>query len=201
VTDFNTACPLDHDMTPAVGSLRWMAPEVINGQAYDERADVYAFGMSCFEMIGFVVPFANLTTNQAALKAASGERPELDPASTPKWMHQLISACWQADPDARPNFATIVAQLDRGMQVLHARMKVARAGLSTVASTSALSVASTDHESNEASEDDEATKEEWSPATPATPSTPPPTPPTEHATSTPTADALMLLALQQGWSI
>ena len=66
-----------YDARSRPGSLRWMAPEVVTeGKAYDQAADVYAFGMVCYEMVSYVVPFATAaTTNMAALNASQGGRP------------------------------------------------------------------------------------------------------------------------------
>ena len=52
ITDFGVA----HSLTgPSeggiVGTLRYMAPEQARGLAVDHRADVYAFGMICYEML------------------------------------------------------------------------------------------------------------------------------------------------------
>ena len=125
VSDFNTACPLGPDMTPAVGSLRWMAPEVLKGKAYDQAADVYAFGMVCYEMVSYVVPFATATTNMAALNASQGGRPAL-PDVCPGWLAEVICACWQADPAQRPTFEAIRETLDARKVLLRARERVAR---------------------------------------------------------------------------
>ena len=38
-------------MTSAVGTCHWMAPEVLQSNHYDQKADVYSFGMIMFEVI------------------------------------------------------------------------------------------------------------------------------------------------------
>ncbi|KAJ0389560.1 hypothetical protein ATCC90586_011680 [Pythium insidiosum] len=40
----------DHTMTAAVGSSLWMAPEVLRGERYDERADMFSFGVVLSEL-------------------------------------------------------------------------------------------------------------------------------------------------------
>ena len=70
ISDFHQACHMQADMTPAVGSLRWLAPEVVENVLYDERTDVYSFAMLLYEMVACTVPFPTLTSTQAALHAA-----------------------------------------------------------------------------------------------------------------------------------
>jgi len=111
LTDFNTACPLNADMTPAIGSVRWMAPELVKDEVYSERSDCYAFAMLCFEMVTCQVPFEESSIQQAAFKVANGGRPTL-PSSCPQWLFELITACWQTKPSSRPTFTQISANLD-----------------------------------------------------------------------------------------
>lgn len=123
VSDFATTCVLQKDMTPAVGSLRWMAPEVVNEQAYDERTDVYAFGLVCFEMTACCVPFPKLNTTQAALAAGMGNRPTLPP-HCPEWLAQLAQTCW-AEPPERPTFSSVHHYLEAAGQQIVARSAAA----------------------------------------------------------------------------
>jgi serine/threonine protein kinase len=38
-------------MTAETGTYRWMAPEVIEHKPYDERADVFSFGVVLWELL------------------------------------------------------------------------------------------------------------------------------------------------------
>ena len=77
LTDFTTACLAfpAADLTPRMGSVRWMAPEVLTDRPYGPPADMYGFGMVCYEMVSYQVPFADCTIAQACVKASAGERP------------------------------------------------------------------------------------------------------------------------------
>ena len=44
-------------MTAQCGTFYWMAPEVIGGQAYTEKADVYSFGVNLWELLTRATPF------------------------------------------------------------------------------------------------------------------------------------------------
>jgi serine/threonine protein kinase len=39
-----------YELTGQTGSLMYMAPEVYNGQPYNEKADVFSFGMMMYEV-------------------------------------------------------------------------------------------------------------------------------------------------------
>ncbi|GLD98196.1 hypothetical protein PINS_up006893 [Pythium insidiosum] len=45
-------------MTAGVGSSLWMAPEVFQGERYDEKADIYSFGVVLSELDTNDLPFA-----------------------------------------------------------------------------------------------------------------------------------------------
>jgi len=102
LSDFSTACVSNDDLTPAVGSLRWMAPEIANEQLYSELSDVYSFGMVLHEMVAAAVPFEQLTSTQACLTAMAGKRPSM-PAHCPPWLATLAARCWDASPKSRPS--------------------------------------------------------------------------------------------------
>ncbi|KAJ0392946.1 hypothetical protein ATCC90586_010523 [Pythium insidiosum] len=47
----------DHTMTVGVGTLRWMAPEVMSGGRYGDRADVFSFGVILSELDTHELPY------------------------------------------------------------------------------------------------------------------------------------------------
>merc|ERR1712224_891468 len=63
IADFGLARLRDNGsekMTSETGSYRWMAPEVIRHEAYDERCDVYSWAILAWEMVTYRVPFDRL---------------------------------------------------------------------------------------------------------------------------------------------
>lgn len=44
-------------MTAETGTYRWMAPEVINHQPYDQKADVFSFAIVLWELVTAKVKF------------------------------------------------------------------------------------------------------------------------------------------------
>ncbi|KAL6549885.1 hypothetical protein OROMI_020373 [Orobanche minor] len=95
----------------------WLAPEVLaehehpNSKTtanYTEKADVYSFGMLCFELLTGKVPFedSHLQGEKMVRNIRAGERP-LFSYPSPKYLQNLTRKCWQTNPDQRPTFSSI----------------------------------------------------------------------------------------------
>ncbi|XP_057795485.1 serine/threonine-protein kinase STY8-like [Salvia miltiorrhiza] len=97
-------------MTAETGTYRWMAPEVINHQPYDQKADVFSFAIVLWELVTAKVPYDNMTPLQAALGVRQGLRPELPINAHPKVL-SLMQRCWEAIPSERPSFSEIRIEL------------------------------------------------------------------------------------------
>ena len=113
LSDFGLAKSVDNgnEATAETGSYRFMAPEVIRHEPYDERCDVYSLGMLFFEMLTLTVPFSAFTPVQAALAVANEAlRPPLPPL--PMAMRSLVHSCWQQDRRLRPDMSSVRRQLD-----------------------------------------------------------------------------------------
>ena len=94
-------------MTAETGSYRWMAPEVIRHEPYGTGCDVYSFGILCWEMLSYSVPFPHHTPVEVAFSVATkGMRPEM-PTRAPSALVDLIEQCWQQDALLRPSFQKV----------------------------------------------------------------------------------------------
>ncbi|RWR86867.1 Protein kinase domain-containing protein [Cinnamomum micranthum f. kanehirae] len=102
-------------MTAETGTYRWMAPEVINHQAYDQKADVFSFAIVLWELTTAKVPYDNMTPLQAALGVRKGLRPELPENMHPRLL-DLMQRCWDAVPSQRPSFSEIRVELEDILQ-------------------------------------------------------------------------------------
>ncbi|KAK7252998.1 hypothetical protein RIF29_37358 [Crotalaria pallida] len=100
-------------MTAETGTYRWMAPEVIEHKPYDQKADVFSFGISLWELLTGELPYSHLTPLQAAVGVVQkGLRPTI-PKNTHPRLAELLQRCWQQDPMERPNFSEILEILQQ----------------------------------------------------------------------------------------
>jgi serine/threonine protein kinase len=99
-------------MTGGAGSPLYMAPEVIEGTRYSNKADIFSFGILLYELVTGKQPLQNSGGNPFKLfsKITSGAREPI-PNSVESLTADLISRCWDGDPDHRPTFLEIFEEL------------------------------------------------------------------------------------------
>jgi len=96
----------------AKGTPLWMAPEVLSGKPFNEKADVYSFGIVLWEILTRQEPFAEFDNFEEFRTAVClhHRRPLIPPDTLPS-IRILIESCWQPDPSRRPKFTDIVNAL------------------------------------------------------------------------------------------
>jgi TolB-like protein/Flp pilus assembly protein TadD len=91
------------DHGAVVGTPEYMAPEQVEGQEVDRRADIYSLGIILFEMMTGRVPFEGNTPLSVALMQKTARPP--DPrdfnAQTPEGLSAVIAKCLEKDRGAR----------------------------------------------------------------------------------------------------
>lgn len=112
ICDFGTACDIHTLMSNAKGTVSWMAPEVITTTNYNEKCDVYSFGIVMWEVLMRRVPFKGLNSYQVMQTVDGKKRPPL-PKSVPTSIRVLIQLCWSHDPTARPSFIVLCQLLNK----------------------------------------------------------------------------------------
>lgn len=116
-----------------VGTLIYMAPEILKKNTQTAKSDVYSFGVLFNEILTGVIPYTDLRAEAQAhtvlemnyteqqLTAAvvsDGLRPALASlkSGVPARILSLIGRCWDGNPQNRPSFDEIVLELNVVLQ-------------------------------------------------------------------------------------
>lgn len=89
-----------------VGTPYWMAPEVINGESYGRKADVWSLGCTVVEMLTQKPPWAHLETMAAIYKIATEEQPI--PSNISKQTLDFLKLTFRRVPAERPTAADLI---------------------------------------------------------------------------------------------
>ncbi|KAK8837206.1 hypothetical protein M9Y10_036633 [Tritrichomonas musculus] len=96
----------EQSMTKGLGTQKFMAPEIINEEDYDEKVDVYSFGViAYFILSGGEMPKIKIRD------ICLGKKAEIPSSFTP-FAEELINACWNFDPKERPSFKKICNDIE-----------------------------------------------------------------------------------------
>ncbi|HEY5086676.1 MAG TPA: protein kinase [Gemmatimonadaceae bacterium] len=94
----------------SLGTPAYMAPEQALGDpGTDQRADIYAWGVVAWELLGGAHPFAGRSTMQALITAHVTELPPSLAArrpEVPEALSSLVMRCLEKNPENRPASAT-----------------------------------------------------------------------------------------------
>lgn len=103
LTDFGIAKPPMDEVTMILGSPKYLAPEIIRGQAFDGRADIYSMGILAFTLLTGTPPFSASSLTEMLNKQVNQEppdikkyRPEID-----NDLKQFIEKALIKDPEDR----------------------------------------------------------------------------------------------------
>jgi len=113
ICDFGLSRVIDHttQMTGNIGTVAWVAPELFaEKKNYSEKADVYSFGIICWELLTRKLPFEETESFSIPLLVLKGKRPALPKEGTKEYQ-KLIKKCWNQKPDKRPIFSMIINTL------------------------------------------------------------------------------------------
>ena len=115
--DFGIAKSLEEvrrSTTVVGGTPYYMAPEQAKGEGVDHRADLYAFGVTLFQLVTGALPF-----HEGDVTYLHAHQPPPDPRElqmdVPPALAELVLSMMAKQPDARPAQATDVAEKLRGI--------------------------------------------------------------------------------------
>ncbi|KAJ4712311.1 Protein kinase [Melia azedarach] len=101
-----------NDMTGETGTLGYMAPEVLNGNPYNRKCDVYSFGICLWEIYCCDMPYPDLSFSEVTSAVVRQNlRPEI-PRCCPSSLANVMKRCWDANADKRPEMDEAVSMLE-----------------------------------------------------------------------------------------
>lgn len=92
------------------GTIRFLAPEIIDDYIYSPASDVYAFGILVYELVTKKIAFEGLYWSQVYIYVGRGERSDI-PDQIDAGYRKLITDCWSQNPNERPTFSEILERL------------------------------------------------------------------------------------------
>jgi serine/threonine protein kinase len=90
----------------AAMTVAWSAPELFKAQPKSYATDVYALGLTLWEIYERQVPFGNMPEAAVVSQVLAGERPNFT-SETPVLVREIATACWSPDPAKRPTAAKV----------------------------------------------------------------------------------------------
>jgi eukaryotic-like serine/threonine-protein kinase len=102
IVDFGLACPIGGCSDDFQGTAFYMAPEQIEGEAVDQRTDIYSLGIMAYEMATGRRPFPDDVCEvfKAHITQPTPDPRAMNPA-LPKEFSEFISRATSKDPAAR----------------------------------------------------------------------------------------------------
>jgi serine/threonine protein kinase len=104
--------PDSYNATGLTGTLRIMAPEVLQSLHYGLSADVYSFGMLCWEVFSceqVLFGWGDFDSHVSQV-VGQGIRPR-HLKYVPTQLDLMMNACWSANRAKRPSFESLCEQL------------------------------------------------------------------------------------------
>ncbi|RIB15839.1 kinase-like domain-containing protein, partial [Gigaspora rosea] len=104
ITDFGLCRPVSQDSSSKgiFGVLPYIAPEVLCGEKYTMKSDIYSFGIIMSEVFTGYPPYHGIPHDfSLATQICLGHRPEIR-CEVPQSLLVLMNKCLDAEPQNRP---------------------------------------------------------------------------------------------------
>ncbi|ALR84495.1 putative serine/threonine-protein kinase receptor [Niemeyer virus] len=92
------------------GTPCWTAPEIIRNEIYDEKVDVFSFGIVMWEVLTCKEPFIGSNFMKITMDILEDVRPVV-PRDCPEEFAELMKKCWHAKSSKRPTMDDIIIVL------------------------------------------------------------------------------------------
>ena len=110
---FSIAKVLKDDETSAnaqIGTQDYFAPEIVNGENYDYRIDIWDLGIILYEMINFKKPFQAKGVAKMLNNIVNGKINEIENKTVSNELIELIYTILKVNPLERPEIKDIVGK-------------------------------------------------------------------------------------------
>jgi serine/threonine protein kinase len=114
ICDFDTARNESCETAAAdtLGTLMYVAPEILDGENPTKKVDVFAFGLILYELfVGKSVFPSDAAPARIVKLHFDNFRPEI-PNDINRPIRRIIERCWSQDPNSRPSFDEIYDLLE-----------------------------------------------------------------------------------------
>lgn len=107
------------------GWLNYQAPEILKvlspfetcDKHYTFQSDIYAFGILWYELLTGTWPFGNYEPEQVIYLVGNGARPKTEHVNSTTTVKDILTKCWNYDPEMRIPFAKMLEDLKKRMPV------------------------------------------------------------------------------------
>lgn len=104
-----------------LGTVTHMPPEVVQHGTLSKATDVWSFGMIVLEMVTGQRAYMGLHYGQIIRQVGEGQLPMSIPSDLPPGLASLIRRCLSYKPADRPDFPTILAEVQQLKDALYSR--------------------------------------------------------------------------------
>ena len=96
--------------------IKWMAPECFYDGKFDHKSDVWAFGVTCWEVYCLGrSPYPGVEIFDIPKFLDSGRRLEKPPLCSAE-MFSIMASCWDKSSKERPSFSKVVKAIQAILQ-------------------------------------------------------------------------------------
>ncbi|NXJ84284.1 MERTK kinase, partial [Trogon melanurus] len=98
--------------------VKWIAIESLADRVYTTKSDVWAFGVTMWEIATRgMTPYPGVQNHEIYEYLFHGQRLK-KPEDCLDELYEIMSACWRADPGARPTFSQLKVHLEKLLESL-----------------------------------------------------------------------------------
>ena len=101
------------------GTIHWMPPEIMKSLKYEEKSDVFSYGMILYEIISGKIPYFGILPNQIiALVSGCRKIIQVPDNSFNVFLNKLVKKCLMYNVEDRPSFKDIISYLEEVKEIL-----------------------------------------------------------------------------------